>query len=649
MLWSRHNKPSWQKYVLKIYNRANVGFIHDVIMASISFVIALFLRFGSDIQFYSMDQLLLGTGLFTIVAAIVFRSMKMYRGIWRYASLNDLLNITKSASLVILIFLVLLFMTTRLEDLPRSLPFINWFVLMALLGGPRFLFRLFKDRRLEFKLDRNVHQRIPVLLVGAGDSAELFIRDLARNDANYRVAGIVSGTKSRVGRDIHGVEILGTIAQIPEVFKDLSRLGPPPQRLVLTSERIEGLEIRSLLDTADSLGMTLARLPALTDFKQDLGSGSNNEMSVHPIDVEDLLGRPQTALDRGAMEKLVQGKRVLITGAGGSIGSELVRQISDLTPASIALVENSEFNLYSIDMELSKRHPDLSCSALIGDVRDSLRIQRIFEDTKPELVFHAAALKHVPMVEANVLEGLTTNVLGTMNVANAAKVSGVSTFVQISTDKAVNPTNVMGASKRIAESYCQSLDLQNNKGGANETRFVTVRFGNVLGSTGSVVELFRKQISEGGPVTVTDPEMKRYFMTVREAVELVLAASALGSTHRDQAGKIYVLDMGEPVLILDLAKQMIRLAGRVPDEEIAITFSGLRPGEKLYEEIFHGSEELGETSQSGILLASPRVNDLAEVQAEIATLARAISANDQTAARAVITKLVPEYSPPKTS
>ncbi len=530
-------------------------------MASISFVIALFLRLGTDIEFYPVDQFLLGTGLFTGVAAIVFRTMKMYRGVWRYASLNDLLNITKSASLVILIFLVLMFVTTRLEDLPRSLPLINWFVLIALLGGPRFLYRLFKDHRLEFKLEQNTHQRIPVLLVGAGDSAELFIRDLARSDANYRVAGIVSSTEDRVGRDIHGIEILGTIGQIPSVIKDLSRLGPPPQRLVITSERIDSLEIKTLLDIADSHGMTLARLPALTDFKQGIGS----EMDVRPIDVEDLLGRPQTALDRDAMKLLVGGKRVLITGAGGSIGSELVRQISDLKPASIALVENSEYNLYTIDMELSKLHPNLPREALIGDVRDNRRITNIFEATKPELVYHAAALKHVPMVEVNVLEGLATNVLGTMNVVNAAKATGVSTFVQISTDKAVNPTNVMGASKRIAESYCQALDLQNKNSEESKTRFVTVRFGNVLGSTGSVVELFRQQIADGGPVTVTDAEMKRYFMTIREAVELVLAASALGSNNRDQIGKIYVLDMGEPVLVLDLAKQMIRLAGFIPD------------------------------------------------------------------------------------
>ena len=610
-------------------------------MASISFVIALFLRLGTDIEFYPVDQFLLGTGLFTGVAAIVFHTMKMYRGVWRYASLNDLLNITKSVSLVILIFLVLMFVTTRLEDLPRSLPLINWFVLIALLGGPRFLYRLFKDRRLEFKLEQNTHQRIPVLLVGAGDSAELFIRDLARSDANYRVSGIVSSTEDRVGRDIHGIEILGTIGQIPSVIKDLSRLGPPPQRLVITSERIDGLEIKALLDIADSHGMTLARLPALTDFKQGIGS----EMDVRPIDVEDLLGRPQTALDRDAMKLLVGGKRVLITGAGGSIGSELVRQISDLKPASIALVENSEYNLYTIDMELSKLHPNLPREALIGDVRDNRRITNIFEATKPELVFHAAALKHVPMVEANVLEGLATNVLGTMNVINAATATGVSTFVQISTDKAVNPTNVMGASKRIAESYCQAVDLQNKNGKESKPRFVTVRFGNVLGSAGSVVELFRQQIADGGPVTVTDAEMKRYFMTIREAVELVLAASALGSNNRDQIGKIYVLDMGEPVLILDLAKQMIRLAGFILDEDIAIAFTGLRPGEKLFEEIFHGSETLNQTAHSGVLLAAPRVNNLEAVQDQIEIIRNAIANNDQASARAVIANLVPEYNP----
>jgi O-antigen biosynthesis protein WbqV len=626
--------------VLKINNRANIAFVHDVVMAAASFLVALFLRLGDNIQFYPMDQLIYGVGLFTAVAAVVFRFMNMYRGVWRYASLNDLLNIIKSASLVILIFLGLLFVTTRLEDLPRSLPFINWFVVIALLGAPRFAYRLFKDHRLEFKLESNIHQRIPVLLVGAGDSAELFIRDLARGDSNYRVSGIVSGNLRRVGRDIHGVEILGTIDQITEVFESLSKLGEPPQRLIITSEQIKGAEIKTLLDTAEALGMTMARLPSLTDFKK--GIISEGEVVIHPIDVEDLLGRPQLALDRTSMEALILGKRILITGAGGSIGSELVRQISDLAPASIAMIENSEFNLYNIDMELSKRHADLRRHAFLGDVRDSRRIGYIFDDFKPELVFHAAAFKHVPIVESNMLEGLSTNILGTMNVANAAEKSGVATFVQISTDKAVNPTNVMGASKRIAESFCQALDATDGP-----TRFVTVRFGNVLGSTGSVVELFKKQISDGGPVTVTDPEIKRYFMTAREAVELVLAASALGSTQKDQVGKIYVLDMGDPVFIRDLAKQMIRLAGYTPEKDIKIIYTGLRAGEKLFEEIFHNSEKLEKTLQSGILLAAPRINSLVSVMTVINAILEAIDANDFKVARAEIFNLVPEYNPPQ--
>ena len=615
-------------------------------MASISFVIALYLRLGTNIKFYPIEQLILGTILFTLIATVIFRTMKMYRGVWRYASLNDLINITKSASLIVLIFLVALFITTRLEELPRSLPFINWFVLITLLGGPRFLYRLFKDRRFEFKSEHNNHPRIPVLLVGADDSTELFIRDLSRNNTNYRISGIISTTNARVGRNIHGVEILGTIGEIPKIVKDLSQIGPPPQRLVISSERLEGMDIYGLLDTADSLGMTLSRLPALTDFKKE--ADPNHEIAIRPIDVEDLLGRPQTTLDQDSMKNLIKGKRVLITGAGGSIGSELVRQISNLDPDSMALVENSEFNLYNIDLELSNQFPNLSRRAILGDIRDKRRIDEIFEEFKPHLVFHAAALKHVPMVEANISEGITTNVLGTIIVAKAALIYGASTFVQISTDKAVNPTNIMGASKRIAECYCQALDTETNaedkKTHEKKTRFVTVRFGNVLGSTGSVVELFRKQISTGGPITVTDPKIKRYFMTVKEAVKLVLTSSVLATLNSNQAGKIYVLDMGKPLLIVDLAKQMIRLAGRTPNKDIKIKFIGLRPGEKLYEEIFHDKEELIKTTHSGIFLASPRFNNLDYVESQIEILEQAINTNNHDEARKVIASLVPEYT-----
>ena len=626
----------------KIYNRANIAFTHDVFMASISFILALYLRLGNDVlESYAVSELIFGTILFTAIAAIVFRSLKMYRGVWQYASLNDLINITKSTSLVILIFVVISFINNRLEDLPRSLPFINWFVLMALLGGPRFLYRLFKDQNIELRYEKNAHKRIPILLVGADDSADLFIRDLARGDSNYRVCGIISGTSARVGRNIQGIEILGTTDEIPIIFNDLTRLGQKPQRLVITSERVEKHDLEALLKVADSLGMTLARLPSLTDFKKSL-TGSN-EINIKPIDVEDLLGRPQTSLDSREMRDLITKRRVLITGAGGSIGSELVRQIANYFPSKIILVENSEFNLYTIDMELSNKNPNVARHALIGDVRDRQRVFQIFEQYKPELVFHAAALKHVPMVEFNMFEGMFTNVIGTKNVADAANKALVSTFVQISTDKAVNPSNIMGASKRIAESYCQALDLER---GLNTTRFITVRFGNVLGSAGSVVALFRDQISKGGPVTVTDPKMKRYFMTVREAVELVLAASALGTTQPNQVGKIFVLEMGKPVLIQSLAEQMIRLAGHSPSKDIKIIHTGLRPGEKLFEEMFHDGEKLVETSQSGVMLAAPRVVDLEDIILQIDKINKTIITNDGKSLIKIIHSLVPEYNPP---
>lgn len=626
----------------KIYNRANIAFTHDVFMASISFILALYLRLGNDVlEFYVVSELIFGTALFTAIAAVVFRSLKIYRGVWQYASLNDLINITKSTSLVILVFVVISFVNNRLEDLPRSLPFINWFVLMALLGGPRFLYRLFKDQNIELRYEKNAHKRIPILLVGADDSADLFIRDLARGDSNYRVCGIISGTSARVGRNIQGIEILGTTDEIPIIFNNLTRLGQKPQRLVITSERVEKYDLEALLKVADSLGMTLARLPSLTDFKR--GLTGLNEISIKPIDVEDLLGRPQTSLDSREMLALITKRRVLITGAGGSIGSELVRQIANYFPSKIILVENSEFNLYTIDMELSNKNPGVARHALIGDVRDRQRMFQIFEQYKPELVFHAAALKHVPMVEFNMFEGMFTNVIGTKNVADAANKTMVSTFVQVSTDKAVNPSNIMGASKRIAESYCQALDLER---GLNTTRFITVRFGNVLGSAGSVVALFRDQISKGGPVTVTDPKMKRYFMTVREAVELVLAASALGTTQPNQVGKIFVLEMGKPVLIKSLAEQMIRLAGHSPNKDIEIIYTGLRPGEKLFEEVFHDSEKLVETSQSGVMLAAPRVVDLEDIILQIDKINKTISTNDGESLIKIIQALVPEYNPP---
>ncbi len=622
-----------------IFNRANFAFLHDVSMAALALIVSLFLRLGEDIVFYPRDELYLAIGIFTTVSAVVFRLMKMYRGVWRYASLNDLFNITKASSLTILIFLIILFAVTRLEDLPRSLPIISWFVLIALLGGPRFLYRLLKDRRLNFHLDKDAHLRVPVLLVGSGDSAELFIRDVARTDSNYCVVGIVSDIAARVGRNIHGVEIMGTIDQISIVVQKLSNLGSRPQRLIVTSERFQSIKMKALFEIAGGLGMNIARLPSLSDFRKDMP----DDMKVKPIDVEDLLGRPQSTLDKAEIKRLIFGKRLLVTGAGGSIGRELVRQVSSLEPDHITLVDSSEYNLFCVDMELANQHADLSRQALLGDVRDRIRIKSIFVDQRPDIVFHAAALKHVPLVEANILEGISTNIFGTVNVGDAARSCNVSTFIQISTDKAVNPTSVMGVSKRIAEQYCQALELERSS--KDDTNFITVRFGNVLGSTGSVVELFRKQLSDGGPLTVTHPDMTRYFMTTREAVELVLQAAAFGVEEEALNGRIFVLDMGEPVRIMDLARQMIRLADLIPDEDIKIVITGIRPGEKLFEEVLHGSEAPVQSNQEGILIASPRTVTLKEVESDFEELRDALETENVTGVFDLIYKLVPEYKP----
>ncbi|MGB0681379.1 MAG: polysaccharide biosynthesis protein [Magnetovibrionaceae bacterium] len=626
------------KLTEKIPARGRVVFAHDLFMAGLAFMVAIYLRVGDNWLTYGSDLVFEATGLFVVICGLVFWQMGLYRGVWRYASLNDLVAITKAVTIAILVFLMVAFVWTRLQFFPRSLPFLLWLVLIALLGGPRFLYRIFKDKRLGLPTLESGSQ-IPVLLVGAGDGAELFIRSLSHtNDAGYRVVGILATTPNRIGRRIHGIEVDGGMDDMETIVARLEAAGDKPQRLLITKENLDGAVIAELLDRADKLGLTLARLPRLTDFK----AGVTDKLEIRPIAVEDLLGRPQAALDRDRIRTLIKGRRVLVTGAGGSIGSELVRQVAALGPADLTLVDSSEFALYSIDLELAEWDHSPTRRAVIADVRDFARLKALFEETRPEIIFHAAALKHVPLVEANPFEGLQTNVLGTANVARVARDCGVSAMVMISTDKAVNPTNIMGTSKRIAEMVCQANDLERT-GGEAETRFVTVRFGNVLGSTGSVVPLFQRQLARGGPITVTHAEMKRYFMTIREAVELVLQASAHAQVE-DSAGKIHVLDMGEPVKILDLAHQMVRLAGLAPDKDIEIKITGLRPGEKLFEEIFHGGEALADSGAAGVFVASPRALDRASLESALSDLEQACRLRDTTAVKGILHQLVPEYS-----
>jgi FlaA1/EpsC-like NDP-sugar epimerase len=625
---------------MNVRSRAFATFVHDVVMAAASFILSLYLRVGGDISQFSPRLLVTYDFGFTVTAGVVFLWVGLYRGIWRYASLPDLLALLRATTLIILIFFPVMFIATRLADMPRSLVGINWLMLMALLGGPRFAYRVFKDRGLDHVFENATYHPVPVLLIGAREGADLFIRSIARDPLrSYRVVGILADGTARVGRDIRGVPILGTFDDIETVVAKLTQRNSRPQRLIVSTNSLERAAARRFLDFSAETGIPLSRVPRLTDFR---AAREDDVQRIEPVAIEDLLGRPQTVLDHAGMRALVAGRRVLVTGAGGTIGGELARQIAAYAPARLTLLDNGEYALYTIDQEIKERFGEIERHAIIGDVRERRHVDEVMVAERPELVFHAAALKHVPIVEANPIEGIVTNVLGTRNVAESCRAHGVATMVMISTDKAVNPVNVMGASKRLAEGICQSLDIVEARRD-HGTRYITVRFGNVLGSTGSVVPLFQRQLAAGGPLTVTHPDISRFFMTTREAMELVLQASALAIDDDEVRGKIFVLDMGEPVKIVDLATQMIRLAGKKPEQDVKIEFVGLRPGEKLHEELFYANETLIPTKARGIRLAALRSIDYAMLSRSLDELAEHARERREDRVMALLRTLVPEY------
>ncbi len=570
----------------------------------------------------------------------------------RFAGLPDLLAIAGSALGAALLFTTVQHALHAWVSPNPAFPAIHALVLAGLLGSSRVAGRLRHARRAPEPMVAPQ----PVLLVGAGEGADLFIRALgSERNPGYRVAGILSLRSRQAGRRILGHPILGAVEDAPALLEKLRAEGRLPALIVVATPDVQGSALEVLLDAADRHGIPLRRAPRLTalDLPRQrstdrLEAEDKPRLELRPVVIEELLDRPQVPLDREGMARLIQGRRVLVTGAGGTIGGELARQVASVGPAQLVLLDHGEYALYEIDLELRERHPDVPRRAVLADVRDEARIRALMQELRPELVFHAAALKHVPMVENDPLEGLQTNALGTRVVADAAREVGCQAMVFISTDKAVNPTSVMGASKRLAEMYCQALDRMARHSGAG-MRCVTVRFGNVLGSTGSVVPLFRRQLERGGPLTVTHPDMRRYFMTVREAVGLVLQASVVGTTDpADQPpelsdGGIFVLDMGKPVKIVDLARRMIRLAGLRPDEDVEIRFTGLRPGEKLFEELFHGKEAPNPTAFEGLLVATPRTADAALVGRAIDEVASACRAGNGRAALAQLSRLVPEF------
>ena len=594
-------------------------FLHDLLWIPLAVLLAYWVRFNlTPIPHLYFSGMLLVMSLAVPAHTLTLWLFGCYRGIWRYASIPDLVRIVKSVALGALATFVGAFLFERLQGVPRSVLMLYPILLALGLGSSRMLYRVFKDRVMGFGRENSAR----ALIVGAGRAGELLIRDL-RHHGPFLPVGLVDDADTKQGHEVQGVRVRGRlddIARLVHAFDVDIVLIAMPSASRETMDRV--------LKVCNEAQVPCRTLPSLTE----LADGRVEVSRLRPVTVEDLLGRDPVVLDSRTISDFLRGKRVVVTGGGGSIGAELCRQIAQHDPAMLVVMDNSEYNLYRIDQELAAAAPSLMFTSALGNVQDEAAVETLFSQVKPEIIFHAAAYKHVPIVEENVAEGVRNNIFGTRVVADAALRHGVHKFVLISTDKTVNPTNVMGTTKRVAELYCQALNRDES------THFVTTRFGNVLASNGSVVPLFERQIASGGPVTVTDPDITRYFMTIHEAASLIMQAGAIG-----RGGEIFVLDMGEPVRIRDLAEKMIQLSGLKPYQDIQIVYTGLRPGEKMHEELFYTKEELQGTTHPKLLLANAMPASLAILKTEIDRLRDVVA--DPERARAQLRALVPEFTP----
>ena len=610
----------------------------DFLTAGSAFVLAYFTVLG-DRLFLAVPSLSHKAAAFVACFLVFSWIFSMQRGTWRYVSIPNLITIIKVSLSAVVAYTVAAFLFSRGVNVPRSVPVLTLIYLVVGLSFTRLSYRLVMERSFFFPPATSGPQGQKVrnvVLYGLSDNAESFIRASRRATSNFQVIGILDDAALNHSRIVQGVKVLGDIGNLGKIVQRYAKKGIKITELIVTGPRPERQRLAEIVEEAARVDVRASRIP---DFTETSLLTSRSILEPKAIDLGDLLGRPEITTNLEEVVRLINGKVILVTGAGGSIGSELCRQIAEFGPGQLVITDSSEFHLYKLDTELRERYPSLDIVTAIMNIRDHNRVASIFGRVKPHVVFHAAALKHVPLVEENPVEGVKTNLIGTRNIADAAIEHEVGVFVMISTDKAVNPTNVMGATKRAAEAYCQSLDV-----GSKNTRFKTVRFGNVLGSNGSVVPRFQEQIAAGGPVTVTHPKIVRFFMTIPEAVRLVLNASAPDTeSDGDARGKILVLDMGEPVRIVDLAERMIQLAGLKPHIDIDIVYSGLRPGEKLYEELFDPSEIYHRHPRDDYFIASPRVIDKNLLHKTLAMLQEAVSREDSTRAVELLHHIVPEY------
>ncbi len=599
-------------------SRRRIGIItHDVCVIAIAWLLAFLYRYDFNLGPAQWEAFWRTLPVVLAIQALIFWRFGLYRGLWRFASIPDLWNILRAAFLGVLIAAVSLYLYNRLQGVPRTVIGVYPFVLILLLGTPRLIYRIWREHGLGLLNHAN---SMRVLILGAGRSGEMLARDM-RRDAVYSPVGFLDDSRTLKGSNVHGIPVLGRVDQLPVIAGRLR-----PDLVIIAMPSATNAEMRRIVGICERAGVQFRTLPRL----QDLASDEPSVSELREVNIEDLLGRDPVVLDWPGICDGMVGRTILISGAGGSIGSELSRQIARIRPAALVLFENNEFNLYRVENELRQKYPSLALHACLGDVRDRISVAQAFEKFRPEIVFHAAAYKHVPMLEFQAAEAVRNNVIGTGVIARAADQYGCATFVMISTDKAVNPTNVMGATKRIAEVLCQGLSHD------SKTRYMTVRFGNVLGSAGSVVPLFQEQIRKGGPVTVTHPEITRYFMTISEASQLIMQAAVIG-----QGGETFVLDMGEPVSITYLAEQLIRLSGKIPNKDIPIVYTALRPGEKLAEELFYDDEQRIPTAHSKILQARGLDLNRDLFQQDLRSLEEAAENHDEKGVRTLLKKIVP--------
>ena len=607
---------------MKYFSRRYLVYLLDLMFVVTSYILAVLLNFDFWINETTIPYLTHILPILLLCKGTVFFFSRLYRSIWKYASLSDGIEIFKIVTLSSIISLCSILIMREQYYFSRVIFILDWAILFGFMASSRLVWRVYREM---YAIPSGKTNSPRTLVVGAGEIGHELMREIRKSPrANYNVVGFVDEDTTRHGLSLGGVPVLGDTRQISRLVKDLKI-----EKVIIALPSVRGEVVRTIVRRCKMAGVKFKILPGLSD----LISGKVQVSHIKNVEIEDLLGREPARLDDKAIGTYLKGMRVLVTGAGGSIGSELCRQVARYGPHEIILLDSAETPLYHIEHELANAWPDLSLAPVLADVRRHDRIEWVFNEFKPEVVFHAAAYKHVPMVEFNPTEAVTNNVRGSMLMADMADRFSVKNFVMISTDKAVNPTNVMGASKRAAECYVQALSKRSN------TKFTTVRFGNVLGSNGSVIPRFKEQIKNGGPVTITDPRITRFFMTIPEASQLVLQATCLGN-----GGEIFLLDMGEPVAILELAEELIRLSGFEPYEDMNIIFTGLRPGEKLYEELLIDGEGVLPTSHEMIRVQSPVDMDVNLLYERLKSLCRHAEENDVSGMINCLKKIVPEFN-----